>query len=87
MNNGKLVPSHCVTDVTMFINITEVGMHFLWRSTTKKEKEKESGLERSRFGYKMNLCHLIYSNHNFIGKDISRENTIQNIHSKCIEWW
>jgi len=25
-NNEKLVPSHCVTDVTLFINITEVGV-------------------------------------------------------------
>jgi len=28
MNNGKLVPCHCVTDVTMFINITELALHF-----------------------------------------------------------
>jgi len=57
MNNGKLVPSHCVTNVTMFINITQVTPHSLWRFKEKKEKDQERVWERSWSGWKLKLCH------------------------------
>jgi len=87
MNNGKLVPSHCVTNVTMFINITEVALHSLWRLKKKKHKDEERGLERSWFGWKLKLYHLNGLNDIYIGKDISRENTIQHIRSEGSDWW